>query len=85
MSSNSWWDTWLLLLYSSLFQLVSERALDILSEIISELCKMEGMESEGSVTRPPLLDGKNYSYWKSRMISFLKSLEHKAWKSVLTG
>ena len=65
--------------------MVSERALDILSEINSELCEMEGMTSGGSVTRPPLLDGKNYSYWKSRMIAFLKSLEHKAWKSVLTG
>ena len=65
--------------------MVSEQALDIRSEINSELYKMEGMESGGSVTRPPLLDGKNYSYWKSRMIAFLKSLENKAWKSVLTG
>ena len=39
----------------------------------------------GSVHRPPILDGSNYDYWKPRMVAFLKSLDNKAWKAVLTG
>ncbi|CAM8925740.1 unnamed protein product [Rhodiola kirilowii] len=27
-----------------------------------------------STTRPPLLEGSNYGYWKSKMKAFLKSL-----------
>ena len=46
---------------------------------------MEAHATGGSVTRPPLLDGQNYSYWKSRMIAFLRSLDTKTWKAVLTG
>ena len=37
------------------------------------------------VNRPPLLDGSNYDYWKSCMISFLKSIDSKTWKGVLKG
>jgi len=44
------------------------------------------MEKEGGfVDRPPLLDGSNYDYWKSRMRAFLKSIDSKTWKSVLRG
>ena len=39
----------------------------------------------GSVHRPPILDGSNYDYWKPRMVAFLKSLDNKAWKAVLTS
>ena len=39
----------------------------------------------GSVHRPPILDGSNYDYWKPRMVAFLKYLDNKAWKDVLTG
>ena len=39
----------------------------------------------GSVHKPPILDGSNYDYWKPRMVAFLKSLDNKAWKAVLTG
>ena len=35
--------------------------------------------------RPPLLDGSNYDYWKSRMSDFLKSVDSKTWKIVLKG
>ncbi|CAM8882987.1 unnamed protein product [Rhodiola kirilowii] len=38
-----------------------------------------------STTRPPLLEGSNYTSWKPKMKSFLKSLDEKAWKAVLAG
>ena len=44
------------------------------------------MEKEGgAVSRPPLLDGTNYDYWKSRMEAFLRSVDNRTWKSVVTG
>ncbi|XP_012833689.1 PREDICTED: uncharacterized protein LOC105954566 [Erythranthe guttata] len=42
---------------------------------------MEG----GSTTRPPLLTGTNYSYWKTKMKMFIKSMDEDAWRTVLTG
>jgi hypothetical protein len=44
------------------------------------------MDKEGGfVNRPPLLDGSNYDYWKSRMSAFLKSNDSRTWKAVLKG
>jgi len=44
------------------------------------------MEKEGGlVNRPPLLDGTNYDYRKSRMSAYLKSIDSKTWKVVLKG
>ncbi|MCH92222.1 gag-pol polyprotein, partial [Trifolium medium] len=44
------------------------------------------MDKEGGfVNRPPLLDGSNYDYWKSRMTAFLKSIDSKTWKTVVKG
>jgi len=44
------------------------------------------MDKEGGfVNRPPLLDGSNYDYWKSRMSAFLKSIDNKTRKAVLRG
>jgi hypothetical protein len=44
------------------------------------------MDKEGGlVNRPPLLDGTNYDYWKSRMSAFLKSIDSKTWKAVIKG
>jgi len=44
------------------------------------------MEKEGGfVNIPPLLDGTNYDYWKSRMSAFLKFIDNKTWKAVLKG
>jgi hypothetical protein len=37
------------------------------------------------VNRPPLLDGSNYDLWKSRMATFLKSIDSKTWKAILKG
>ena len=42
---------------------------------------MEG----ASAGRPPLLDGTNYDYWKSRMMAFLKSMDSQTWKAVIKG
>jgi hypothetical protein len=39
----------------------------------------------GFVNIPPLLDGSNYDYWKSRMNAFLKFIDSKTWKVVLKG
>ncbi|CAM8940621.1 unnamed protein product [Rhodiola kirilowii] len=38
-----------------------------------------------STNRPPLLEGPIYSYWKSKIKAFLKSLDEKAWRDVLVG
>ncbi|GAA0147783.1 hypothetical protein LIER_07399 [Lithospermum erythrorhizon] len=46
---------------------------------------MEGFREGGSITRPPILDGTNYAYWKSRMTVFLKSLDTKTWKAIRAG
>jgi len=37
------------------------------------------------VNRPPLLEGSNYDYWKSRMSTFLKSIDSRTWKAILKG
>src|ERR1044072_7469243 len=39
----------------------------------------------GSVTRPPVLDGTNYDYRKARMTAFLRSIDNKTWKAIVTG
>ena len=46
---------------------------------------MNGIKEGGSTTRPLVLDGTNYSYWKARMTAFLKSIDSKTWKVVVTG
>ncbi|CAM8974538.1 unnamed protein product [Rhodiola kirilowii] len=38
-----------------------------------------------STNRPPLLEGPNYAYWKSKIKAFLKSLDEKAWRAALVG
>ncbi|CAM8974549.1 unnamed protein product [Rhodiola kirilowii] len=43
------------------------------------------LKERQSTNRPPLLEGPNYSYWKSKMKAFLKSLDEKAWRAVLVG
>ena len=32
---------------------------------------------------PPVLDGKNYSYWKPRIIFFIKTLDGRAWRTLV--
>ena len=38
-----------------------------------------------STSKPPLLDGSNYAYWKQRMIGFLKSIDDDVWDIVEEG
>ncbi|KAA0062576.1 gag-pol polyprotein [Cucumis melo var. makuwa] len=44
---------------------------------------MEIIREGPSTSRPPVLDGKNYSYWKPRMIFFIKTLDGKAWRALV--
>ena len=46
---------------------------------------MDLMKEGGSTSRSPLLDGTNYGYWKARMCTFIKSIDEKAWRSILQG
>lgn len=36
-------------------------------------------------TKPPLLNGSNYSYWKGRMIVYLWSIHYNLWDNVVKG
>ncbi|KAL8516899.1 hypothetical protein ACS0TY_015231 [Phlomoides rotata] len=35
--------------------------------------------------KPPVLDGINYAYWKLKMCMYIKSIDERAWKSILVG
>lgn len=68
------------------FQVVSERELfKLLSFDLVCLCVMDTTKEGGSTTRPPVLDGTNYSYWKPRMTAILNSIDVKTWKAVVAG
>ncbi|KAA0037456.1 gag-pol polyprotein [Cucumis melo var. makuwa] len=38
-----------------------------------------------SASLPLVLNGKHYSYWKPRMISFIKTLDGRAWRALVAG
>ena len=46
---------------------------------------MSILTEEASISHPPLLDGTNYPYWKTRMKAFIRAMDVKAWRSILTG
>ncbi|KAA0035264.1 gag-pol polyprotein [Cucumis melo var. makuwa] len=46
---------------------------------------MEIIREGPSASRPLVLDGKNYSYWKPRMIFFIKTLDRRAWRVLVAG
>ncbi|KAA0066663.1 gag-pol polyprotein [Cucumis melo var. makuwa] len=46
---------------------------------------MEIIREGPSTSRPSILDGKNYSYWKPQMIFFIKTLDGKAWRALVAG
>ena len=46
---------------------------------------MDSMNKGGFTSCPHFLDGTNYGYWKERMNAFIKSIDEKAWRSVLQG
>ena len=43
------------------------------------------MENSTSMMCHPFLNGKNYTYWKVRVKAFIKSIDEKAWLSILKG
>ncbi|KAA0043414.1 gag-pol polyprotein [Cucumis melo var. makuwa] len=46
---------------------------------------MEIIREGPSASRPPVLDGKNYFYWKPCMIFFIKTLDGKVWTTLVGG
>ncbi|KAA0032992.1 gag-pol polyprotein [Cucumis melo var. makuwa] len=46
---------------------------------------MEIIKEGPSTSRPLVLDGKNYSSWKPRMIFFIKTLDGRAWRALVAG
>ena len=43
------------------------------------------MGSNTGNTKAPLFDGSNYSFWKIRMQSYIKSLGYDVWESIRVG
>ena len=43
------------------------------------------MESSVTTARPALLDDKNYAYWKIRVKVYIKVIDERSWKSIVTG
>lgn len=46
---------------------------------------MDSLREGTLTTRPLVLDGAIYSYWKARVITFLKSIDNKCWKVAIGG
>ena len=42
------------------------------------------MAQINNIKKPPQFDGSNYPYWKSRMITHIKSINIRVWKVVDT-
>ena len=43
------------------------------------------MKNSVEAVQPPLLDEKNYTYWKIRVKAYIKAIDEISWKSVVTG
>ncbi|XP_060967078.1 uncharacterized protein LOC133035302 [Cannabis sativa] len=46
---------------------------------------MEMFREGGSTSRPPMLEGDNYPYWKTKMRAFLRAVDEKVWMSIEEG
>ena len=68
-----------------IFQFVSERITNLLVRFLRKRFIFAGMESSTNMLRPPVLDGKNYVYWKVRVKAYIKSIDERVWRSILTG
>ena len=44
---------------------------------------MDISTSQVSLSRPPLFDGSNYTYWKKRMTVFIKAHSKNLWNIIL--
>ncbi|KAA0050098.1 gag-proteinase polyprotein [Cucumis melo var. makuwa] len=45
---------------------------------------MDFVRDGTSTTRPSILDGTNYTYWKARMMAFLRSIDNKCLKATIS-
>ncbi|MQM02166.1 hypothetical protein Taro_034932 [Colocasia esculenta] len=45
----------------------------------------QGYAEGQSVNRPPLFDGEDYNYWKTRMEFFLQGLDFQLWSIIEEG
>ncbi|KAA0060257.1 gag-pol polyprotein [Cucumis melo var. makuwa] len=59
--------------------------LQLVSEWVVIRSLIDGIREGNSTTRPPLLDGGNYGYWKSRTEAFLMSLDMRCWRAIISG
>ncbi|XP_060965320.1 uncharacterized protein LOC133034284 [Cannabis sativa] len=46
---------------------------------------MEMFREGGSTSRPPMLEGANYPYWKTKMRAFLRAVDERVWMSIEEG
>ncbi|XP_062076044.1 uncharacterized protein LOC133780190 [Humulus lupulus] len=46
---------------------------------------MEMFREGGSTSRPPMLEGANYPYWKTKMCAFLRAVDERVWMAVEDG
>ncbi|XP_062088790.1 uncharacterized protein LOC133795353 [Humulus lupulus] len=46
---------------------------------------MDMFREGGSTSRPPMLEGANYPYWKTKMRAFLKAVDERVWMVVEEG
>ena len=46
---------------------------------------MDMFREGGSTTRPPMLEGANYPYWKTKMRAFLKAVVERVWMAIEEG
>ena len=45
-----------------------------------------GMGQEGhSIVRPPLFNGEDYAYWKTRMRLFVQANDYQVWRIIMSG
>ena len=47
---------------------------------------LQNFQNEGfSVSKPPVFNGTDFNYWKSRIDYFLKSIDYDIWDIVMNG
>lgn len=46
---------------------------------------MNLLREGGSGSRPPLVDGTNWPYWKAKIRAFIRALDEKGWRAIQTS
>ena len=57
---------------------------DIALSAIHDALDKRTFEQIKNTKKPPQFDGTNYPYWKSKMTTYIKSINRKTWKVVET-